>query len=753
MGVTAITSQILLMRELVVVFYGNELSLGIMLGVWLFWTAIGSSILSKVLGKRDNGRFIIVLQNILAILLPGLVILIRASKHIIGATPGEMMGFVPMLGIIFTVLAPLCLANGILYVLACGYLNLGSTDTQHTPGLVYFLEAVGAGVGGFILSIILLKIASPATIILCISSAYWLSALLVAYSGGYHKKFTTLFTGVWIIFIVGFWTSAIPSRFQKLLDRIVWLDYNLIETRESIYGNIAVTRLGEQVSFFQNGLLIVTAPDPMTAEESVHFALLEHPAPKNVALVGGGLNGSISEALRHPTVERLDYVELDPVIIALARKHLPENVARSLDDSRVQVHLQDGRRFLKQVHEKYDAIIINLPNPYTAQLNRFYTVEFFHEARSRLNDEGIISIQLSSSENAIGPELSDFLSTIATTLQSVFPAAVYLPGETARFIASSQEGGLTHDPAILVQRLHERELNTQYVREYYIPYQLSEERMAYLRKRLHAVEKRGLNRDFKPVGYHFDTILWATFFSNGFKPIYLWVSRWSLGAWLIVSAVIFLCIWSVYWTAHRRSKLFNHAILVSVGVIGFTEITCEIIVILAFQVLYGFAYQQLALIVAGYMLGLAAGSRLAISKNKTFDLSYKKFRQLQVAMTAYPIFLYCLLYIMQRSVLVVLAGFQWLLPLVLAGAGLIGGYQFPLANRLYLYRATSIKSNVGFIYGFDLLGSALGALFVSAFFIPILGIYETLILLVFLNALATILVTISPSSQQQLGSI
>ena len=44
LGITSITAQVLLMRELSVIFYGNELSLGVMLGVWLFWTAVGSSI-------------------------------------------------------------------------------------------------------------------------------------------------------------------------------------------------------------------------------------------------------------------------------------------------------------------------------------------------------------------------------------------------------------------------------------------------------------------------------------------------------------------------------------------------------------------------------------------------------------------------------------------------------------------------------------------------------------------------------------
>ena len=51
-GFTSIAAQVLLMRELVVIFYGNELSLGVMLGVWLFWTAVGSGLLAEIFRKN-----------------------------------------------------------------------------------------------------------------------------------------------------------------------------------------------------------------------------------------------------------------------------------------------------------------------------------------------------------------------------------------------------------------------------------------------------------------------------------------------------------------------------------------------------------------------------------------------------------------------------------------------------------------------------------------------------------------------------
>ena len=107
------------------------------------------------------------------------------------------------------------------------------------------------------------------------------------------------------------------------------------------------------------------------------YALLEHAAPRRILLIGGGVNGAVAEALKHPTVERLDYVELDPALIGMAREFFPAQTAAFDSDSRVHLHFLDGRRFLTETGEKFDVIIVDVPDPQTAQLNRFYTVEFF----------------------------------------------------------------------------------------------------------------------------------------------------------------------------------------------------------------------------------------------------------------------------------------------------------------------------------------------------------------------------------------
>ena len=188
-----------------------------------------------------------------------------------------------------------------------------------------------------------------------------------------------------------------------------WSGFKLLAVRNSAYGNLAVVDNGGSRSLYENGLVLFTAPDPAAAEEAVHYALLAHPAPRRVLLIGGGVNGSLAQALQHPSVQDIDYVEIDPAVLDLSRLYFPEFWNPIAADPRVRVHVTDGRWFLKAGSGRYDVIIVNLPDPQTAQLNRFYTLEFFAQAARRLAVSGVLALQLSGSEDYPSPAWPIFL--------------------------------------------------------------------------------------------------------------------------------------------------------------------------------------------------------------------------------------------------------------------------------------------------------------------------------------------------------
>ena len=118
-GFSAVIGQIVLMRELIVVFNGNEISLGIMLATWLFWTAAGSGLSSVLaLGEGNARRAVAGLECLLAASLMPTIWALRASKSIFQTVPGELVGPLPMALASLACLSLFCFVSGALFVVA-----------------------------------------------------------------------------------------------------------------------------------------------------------------------------------------------------------------------------------------------------------------------------------------------------------------------------------------------------------------------------------------------------------------------------------------------------------------------------------------------------------------------------------------------------------------------------------------------------------------------------------------------------------
>jgi spermidine synthase len=460
-GFTSVIAQIVLMRELIVVFYGNEISLGIMLAGWLLWTAIGSSLAGQVSARlRDSRRLMACLETLIAAVFPLTILAVRASRPALQSVPGEILGPAPMFLTSFVTLSVFCLLSGGLFAAGsrlCA--DEARTSTASAASSVYLLEAAGSGLGGILASLVLIRYFTSFEIAACLALLNLLAAAWVGVRTPFYRR---------VLLALILIAALLIPRAARLLEAkslaLLWRGFSLVESRNSVYGNLALVATSESRSLFENGLRVLTVPDPSAAEESVHFALLEHTAPRSVLLIGGGINGSLAQALQYSSLERLEYVELDPAILGVAERHFAQAWTRVRSDPRVRIHPMDGRLFLKTSKSKFDVIIINLPDPFTAQLNRFYSQEFFIEAAEKLNPGGVLSFQVTASENYISQELADLLRCLEKTLRAVFPQVVAIPGETVHFLAANQPGSLTLDPSELMTRLRERRIRTQYRR-------------------------------------------------------------------------------------------------------------------------------------------------------------------------------------------------------------------------------------------------------------------------------------------------
>jgi len=445
-------------------------------------------------------------------------------------------------------------------------------------------------------------------------------------------------------------------------------------------------------------------------------------------LIGGGVNGSLQQVLLHPSISHVDYVELDPMIIELSRQYLPAAATTALTDARVHIWNVDGRLFMRQTPIKYDVIIVNLPDPETTLINRFYTLEFYQLAKKNLAEDGMLSFSVTSSENVIGHDLANFLSCLYHTLLKVFPDIMLIPGDTNHFIACTRKGVLPHDAQQLVERLLARKLDTVYLREYYIPYRMSPERVLYLYNRLQRTSAYALNQDFKPVGNFHQLIVWTTYFSKQIKNIFYFLSRWGFNIILLLCLALFL----PFLIKLKSRSLLPYGILTSISIVGFSQMSLEVIIIMSFQAIYGYVYFQIALILSNFMMGMAAGSYVAINSVQQGKSILSQLKIFQLLMALFPLLFIFLIqqaaYISGQIVLLQLIYF-----LLTIAAGFIGGYVYPLASHLYCAINPNIERAAGILYASDLLGAAIGAIITSALLIPVLGIIQTCMALMLIN--------------------
>jgi len=730
-GFTAVTGQIVLLRELIQLFNGNEISLGILLACWLLWTAAGSALAGVLLVTRPR-RAVAVLQVLLAAALPATIWVLRCSRQYLQTVPGEQLGPVPMLADSLVCLSLFCLFSGAVFVAAARLAQAESLQPARTSAAsAYLLEAAGSAVGGVLSSLVFLRFLAPFQIVLLVSLANLCLAALLAFR--VRGKRALLVTAAAALAAIPLLLALAP-RLESASRARLWTGFDLVASRDSVYGNLAVTQTGGIRSLYANGVLLANAPDPSAAEESVDYALLEHPSPGRVLLIGGGANGSLAEALAHPSIAQLDYIELDPALIALARQTLP---APFPPDPRLRIHLADGRRFLASSAERYDAILIDLPDPQTAQLNRYYTAEFFRIVRAHLRTGGLLALELRSSEETLSPGLQEFLRSIRRTLGTVFPRVIAIPGETLHFFASADPAALTEDPAVLLARLHARGLHPQYVNQYILPYRMTADRMEQIHAALLPTAATPVNRDLAPVAYSFSVLLWSAQFGTRSTQWFRAAAHLSFVTVLAVFALILL-------TAVTAALLLpNRARTAAAGctaAAGFTLMALQIVLLLGFESVYGYVYHQLAILIGLFMAGLALGGWLGLRRSAL--LPHKVLPALALTQALLALAVPAL--VLAVGLLAHLGGSaaNWLaaqlaFPVLALLAGALGGYEFPLAAALFVPEGESC-TGLGLLYALDLLGGCAGALLLGTWLIPVYGFERTAVLAALLNAAALV---------------
>ena len=746
MGFSGLVAQMLLLRELFVVFSGNEFSIAIVLANWLILEAFGSFYLGKRAEKTKNkietftGIAILFSLSLLVA-----VYLTRILKNILGVSIGETVGFLPMLYSSFLILLPVSVSHGALFTFSCKLYSMFFTPDASSVGKVYVYETVGTIAGGIIWTYLLIPYLHAFQMAAGLAMLNFLVCILLIApywkTGKLPRTITVisclfLFLGGYLVFGGG------ADTLHHLSITSQWKGQNIVHYQNSIYGNICVAENEGQYIFFLDGIpqIITPIPDIGFVEQFVHLPLLAHPDPEKLLVLSGGAGGVINEVLKHPSVELVEYVELDPLLLELMGKFSTPLTEDELTDSKVRVNHVDSRLYLKTTENTYDLIMVGLSDPSDLQTNRFFTQEFFSLAEKKLNEDGILVIGLPGSLTYLNDELKDLNSCVFNTLKSVFPYVRVFPGDGKNlFLSSNSEGIFLLDRTSLVDRLIERDLNATVPVARHIDKKLHPRWQDWFLGFLEGSTQK-INRDFEPLGMFYSVSHWNALFSPNLRGLFRWfemISVWIFFALFLIFIVLFLLVGS------KNIELFGSGIPLCIATTGFTGMIFDLALIYTFQSIYGHVFSWIGLLVTSFMAGAAAGALIITSRLSRIKDCLKFFINTDLTIICFSLvlpFIFLMLHPYLGSPGVFLS-LKILFLVISFICGFLIGAQFPLANKIYLKDDPDLSKTAGILYSSDLLGGWLGGIVGGVVLLPVLGLLGSCVVVVLLKLSSFVIIT------------
>ena len=732
-GLSGIAAQIILLRELLISFLGNELTLGIILANWLVLVAIGSLVIGKTVEKvKRKIEVFVFFQLLVCVALPFAIYLSRIFKNILLATPGEGLGFAPIFYSSFLILLPVALPQGARFTYGCKLYSQLIKEDAPSIGKVYVLESIGSIVGGLLMTFLLIQYLNSFEIAFIISLMNTLVSIFLLWpkTKPFHPAFQTTLWILSILLSLVFAYSLLSQTSNAIHQSSIqsqWRNLNVIHNENSHYGNITVTKSGEQFTFFTNGVPTITTPVPDIAsiEDFVHFPMLFHEKPESLLILSGGAGGMIHEVLKYP-VRRVDYVELDPLLLKLIQKFSTPLTQSELSDPRVRIHYTDDRFFINRTRDRFDLIFIGLPPPQDLQTNRLFSSEFFSIAKGKMNADGIIVLTLPGSLTYISPELKALNGCISETLKAVFRSVRIIPGDTNLYLASDSRKLERVTSAEIVKRFEDRKIKTSLFTKGYLEFRLHEQWLKWFFEPTGRKEVR-INSDFRPIGVFFSLSYWNALFSPSLAEIFKSFERFSLQI-----SIFFIILWTLLMSLVfvKRPSLSGQFVPYAIFTTGLAGMIFNLAIIFTFQTFYGYLYHQIGLLIAIFMFGVALSSFYMSRHLEGIERDSHLFLKMEIVIILFsflfPFVLSVLPRYLERTALSLLVYPLFLIMSFLSGACI--GLQFPLASKIYLAlpgKKRTVGHTAGVLYGADLLGGFLGGLFGGILLLPVLGLKES----------------------------
>lgn len=681
-GVSSVVTQLAVIREFLARFSGNEYVISIVFFNWLILGGLGALLCKQVkkFSQKPSGH----LLGMMSYLLCGIPVLqvfgIRCLEDPFFIY-GSSVGFYQICLFSFFILAPYAVLLG--FVLPYSLFVMRKTNDRLSATHVYIADNIGDIAGGALFSFLLIFIFTPLKS-LCIAGIILFIATSYYFRVNKRGRFQTAIISLIVLSIILFGAFFEHISLKPKEGDIVFYE-------ESRFGRVTVHHNQGQYTLITDGVPRYSNHNVKLAEEIVHYPLSQQKCVDAVLVISG--QGGIMGEIEKYGPSHIWYLEIDK---AISEAIFDFGIMNRTDGLEV-IH-EDAGRWLLKTNLKFDAIIMNISEPDTFQTNRFFTQEFFHTVKAHLLEDGVFSFYIQGFDNYLTEPGRQKISSIYNTLSLSFKDILILPGDPLFFIAKDK--GIKKD---IPGALEKKGIETDYLASCFYG-NVTDLRMDYIKDLLDT--QIPLNRAASP---HLMKIMFDEWFRK------FQISPYGFYGVLLIFVSVYLA----------RLKVGEYILFTS----GVVSMGSEIIIIFTFQMLYGYIYFQIGIIVTTFLAGLLPGAWVGekyLSKGKRTNLFRSEF---------WIIFLLVAFVLMLK-----ISGQNLPVGFFLVSGFLVSflcGFQFPLASVLDSKDSASLAG----AFSADIVGASFGILITSLLLIPFVGIYGAVIGLIVIKLSSLIILS------------
>jgi len=400
LGLVTVLSQTILLRELMIETGAFELVAAIALAFWMLFTGIGS-ILFRFLPSLRHRYSAPLLVTAIVLCFFGQLFLIRPITSFFTPVNGMALTIPAMVATTGIVLLPGCLLGGVAFP-ACVSSHASRSTSVIT---IYLVESAGMAVGAA-LFYFALDIFSPVS---------W-----EKYRRWYAKRY-------------------LPDI--------------LILSRDGRSGRLDIAQRKGQTVIFWNGQVAGVRGSQRQAEEFSRMALLQQPTARRILSIGGLLTGTAEEMARLVPTTSIATIEPEP--------RLDEIFPYETHQRNITLYYGEPSEIIT-VLPRHDLVILDLPDPSSLALSRWYTSEFFRTLRDFSSPQVVVVVGLSGGQGMLSPEIADLNASVSRALREVFDTVFLIPGSRHLWVATNATN-ISNNPEQLAKLLEEKNWSTTWV--------------------------------------------------------------------------------------------------------------------------------------------------------------------------------------------------------------------------------------------------------------------------------------------------